>query len=101
MCWSAAGPEHLHCWPALGARRHRTRENGPQTRRAAMIFRVRHLWWLARPPGLIVANFVFFIMPFEPVGRPSVVVQGELSCGQVMLTQTFTGTTDPYLVDFY
>jgi len=44
---------------------------------------------------------VFFIMPFEPLGRPSVVAEGELSCGQVLLTQTFTGTPDPYFVLFY
>lgn len=40
-------------------------------------------------------------MPLEPVGRPSIVARGELSCGQVMLTQTFTGTADPYYVLFY
>jgi hypothetical protein len=51
---------------------------------------VRKLWWLALPPGVVVAVFVFFIMPFEPLGRTTVVARGELSCGQVMLTQTFT-----------
>ena len=58
-------------------------------------------WWLATLPGAVVLVFVFFIMPFSPVGRPLVVARGGLSCGEVLLTQTSTGNSDPYFVFFY
>jgi len=58
-------------------------------------------WWLASLPGAVIFAFVFFIMPFSPVGRPLLVASGTLSCGEVLLTQTFTGTPDPYFVSFY
>lgn len=57
--------------------------------------------WCAVPAALLAAAFLFFIMPFEQVGRPFVAARGSLTCGDVMLTQTFTGTSDPYFVLFY
>ncbi len=59
---------------------------------------LRLLMLLAAALGL---TFYFLIMPFEKVGRPLVVATGRLACGEVLLTQTFTGTSDPYLVLFY
>lgn len=44
---------------------------------------------------------LYFIMPFQPIGRPTVVARERLNCGDVLLTQTFTATTDPYIVSFY
>jgi len=58
--------------------------------------------WLATllPVGLGLL-FIYFIMPFEKVGQPSPVARGIVACGEVLLTQTFTGTSDPYYVLFY
>jgi hypothetical protein len=52
-------------------------------------------------PATLCLAFVFFFMPFEKVGRPIAVTSGKLACGDVRLTQTFTGTSDPYFVLFY
>jgi hypothetical protein len=55
--------------------------------------------------GLVAAivggPFIYYIMPFEPVGRPTVVASGRLACGDILLTQTFTATADPYIVSLY
>lgn len=59
------------------------------------------LWPLLLLPTALGLAFVYFIMPFEKVGRPLVVASGRLACGEVMLTQSFTGTPDPYFVLFY
>jgi hypothetical protein len=58
-------------------------------------------WSLTLPFAAAILAFGFFIMPFEPVGRPLSVAGGKLACGEVQLTQTFTGSTDPYFVLFY
>ena len=68
--------------------------------------KLRLLLWLAAPPAFGLALFLFFIMrfeilPFEQLGKPSVVVSGKLACGEFMLTQTCTGTPDPCLIWFY
>jgi hypothetical protein len=55
--------------------------------------------------GIIAAAMVgpllYYIMPFQPVGRPTVVASATLGCGETLLTQTFTATLDPYIVSFY
>jgi hypothetical protein len=56
---------------------------------------------MALLPAAFGLAFVFVIMPFEKVGRPLVVASGRLTCGEVLLTQTFTGTPDPYVIFFY
>ncbi len=62
----------------------------------------RRLWWaLLIPASIAVGLFLYFIMPFEPINRPTVVARGHLACGDVLLTQSFTGTTEPYVVSFY
>ena len=64
--------------------------------------RPRSAVWLALLlPAALGTVFLLFIMPFESVGRPLVAARGALSCGEVLLTQTFTGTSDPYFVLFY
>lgn len=59
------------------------------------------MWLLALLPVVLGLGVVVFIMPFEKVGRPLLVATGRLACGEALLTQTFTGTSDPYFVLFY
>jgi hypothetical protein len=42
-------------------------------------------------------------MPFEPLGRPTLIGREQLSCGEVMLTQIFTNAASPdaYVVSLY
>src|SRR5690349_15162053 len=51
--------------------------------------------------AIVVGPFIYYIMPFEPVDHPTVIATGRLACGDVVLTQTFTATPDPYVVRFY
>ena len=52
--------------------------------------------------GLAVVGAGWFvIMPHTPTGVVQEVSRAKLECGDVLLTQTFTGTTDPYEVWFY
>jgi hypothetical protein len=61
----------------------------------------KNLWLMALLPTSLGLGFIFLLMPFEEVGRPLVVASGKLACGEVLLTQSFTGTSDPYFVLFY
>ena len=49
----------------------------------------------------VAGAFTYYIMPFQPIGRPTLVASGALECGDVLVTQTFTATTDPYVVSLY
>ncbi|MET0795223.1 MAG: hypothetical protein ABW061_27135 [Polyangiaceae bacterium] len=40
-------------------------------------------------------------MPHRPVGVPREASRTHLACGELLLTQTFTGTPDPYRVFLY
>lgn len=60
----------------------------------------RFLWRVA----LIVAPltaFFYLVMPLEPVERPLLIGRSRLTCGDVALTQRFTGTLEPYIVSLY
>lgn len=51
----------------------------------------------------VAAPYLYYVMPFEPVDRPTLVGRERLSCGDIMLTQTFTGGLAPgaYVVLLY
>jgi hypothetical protein len=63
----------------------------------------RHLlrWGLVTLLAVGAAVVFYFIRPFQPVNRPTLIDRASLSCGEVLLTQTFTGTTEPYVVSLY
>jgi hypothetical protein len=47
--------------------------------------------------------YLYYVMPFEPMGHPTLVGRGRLSCGEMMLTQTLTGRAQlgSYVVSLY
>lgn len=51
----------------------------------------------------VALPYFYYVMPFEPVGRPTLVGRERLSCGDIMLTQELTGRADlgSYVVSFY
>jgi hypothetical protein len=49
---------------------------------------------------VVVVVWVVF-MPHTPVHVPREVARVELPCGEVLLTQTFTATVEPYIVRLY
>lgn len=51
---------------------------------------------------VILAAFIYFVMPFSPVGTPLLVAEATTPEGiEMCVTQTFTGTTEPYEVSFW
>jgi len=50
---------------------------------------------------LLLIGFWFVLMPHSPKGRPTEVAKGRVACGDLLLTQTFTASTDPYHVWLY
>ena len=50
---------------------------------------------------VLLVGVWFVLMPHTPKGRPAEVARARLVCGDLLLTQTFTASTDPYLVWLY
>ena len=49
----------------------------------------------------LLVGFWLLLMPHSPRGRPTEVARARLACGDLLLTQTFTASTDPYHVWLY
>jgi hypothetical protein len=59
-------------------------------------------WRIAVALGsLLILGLWLVFMPHTPTLLPREVERAKLSCGELLLTQTFTGTVEPYIVWVY